>query len=401
METIIGYTAGAPGRDANHPWDYWWSGLSRLGDNFSPADWWTGPDSVSPSTPPSYAITFLMYSNGQYLDSVGVAISASLPWNSVKDIAFTNLVYGYWRNCDSVTVNGFVDTCVVAPDDNNPHHIAISEAKRGVVDLGDGDNTVTVDYLSNEYAWSNNFDIALGNGNDTIVVHPQTLSQMDSVPTPFGWTPGWNPIGPGTPLPAGWTFNTAPDKTTVNVTLGSGHNKLDLSECSGTVTAGSGASTILMVDGHNTLTLGSGTANVTIASYNTALPALFALVTDRGSDVVRLGSGHADISIDDTMTFMTPLTTIVVTHGQSGHDIGDGPDVIRYGHSSSGSFVGGDWSALTLDLSGYGAGSQTTLAQIGDHTAVTIQDSVGGAADVLNLFGVPPSSIAELHLRFI
>jgi hypothetical protein len=58
------------------------------------------------------------------------------------------------------------------------------------------------------------------------------------------------------------------------------------------------------------------------------------------------------------------------------------------------------WSALTLDLVGYSAGNSATLTPAGDHTELTIQDAAGGAADVLNLYGAPPSSIATPHLHF-
>jgi hypothetical protein len=115
---------------------------------------------------------------------------------------------------------------------------------------------------------------------------------------------------------------------------------------------------------------------------------------------VQLGSGHADISVDDTMTFMTPLTTIMVAHGDAGTQAGGGPDDIRHGHTANGVFVGGNWSALSLDLVGYSAGSSATLAAAGDQSVLTIQDAAGGAADVLNLYGAVPASLATLHLHF-
>lgn len=398
----LGQTAMAPGQDSSHSWDYWWRDLSYFGDNFTLIDnFGFLPPSYLSNFPPCNGGTFLMYADGQWLQSVGVEVSLGLPWNSVKDIAITELLYDGSRNCASLTVNGFVDTCVTAAADNMPHHIAISGAKRGVINLGNGDNTVTVDYLSNEYTWSNNFKIAAGDGNDTIVVQPETFSEMaGATPIPWGLAPFYGSSGSSTPLPVGWTFNTAPDKTTADIALGSGNNQLELQECSGTITAGSGDSNILLVDGHDNLTLGSGTAIVTIAAYDTAVPASFALATDRGSDLVQIGSGHADISVDDTMTFMTPLTTVTITHGQAGDNTADGPDDIRYGHGSGSNFVGGDWSALTVDLVGYSAGSSATLTPAGDHTELTIQDAAGGPADVVNLYGAPLSGIAALHLLF-
>jgi hypothetical protein len=365
-QITLGQTAMAPGQDSSHAWDYWWRDLSSLNEDFLPSGLpdWTSIGWYFGASPTGLGL--------------GLEIMLDTTWNTVKDIELTQL------DCTWVTVEGFVDTCIAAVGDDMSHQITVVGAKRGAIDLGDGKNTITIDYLSNEYTWSNNFTIAAGNGNDTILVRPE-LSQ-------------W--IGAPGGVPKGWTFNTAPDQTTVDSALGSGNNTLGLEECSGTITASSGASNISLMDGHNTLTLGSGTATVTIASYNIAWPAIFALATDRASDIVQLGSGHADISIDDTMTFMTPLTTIVVTHGQTGDETADGPDDIRYGHGAGSDFVGGNWSALTLDLVGYSAGSSATLTAAGDHTELTIKDAAGGAADVLNLYGASPPSIATLHLHF-
>jgi hypothetical protein len=389
----FGYAATAPGQETGQAWDAHWIGLSDWQSYDAPAD------GINQTTR-IYDIYFHVEEliTGEPLSLVTAAYSGPTQsseedftlnyiWDSVKDIELTEL------DTTTLNVTGFVDTWIAAAGDNTSHNVTVTSAKRGAIDLGNGNNSISVNYLSNEYTWSNHFHIGVGNGNNTINVQPDVFSDYASdIPQPSGV--------PNTPVPVGWVFNTAPDLTTVGITLGSGDNTVALQECSGTITAGSGTTNVSLVDGHNALVLGSGTATVTIAAHNTAEPVDFSLATDRGSDIVQLGSGHADISIDDTMASMTPLTFIIVTHGDTGTGTADGPDDIRYGHTSGGTFVGGDWSALTLDLVGYSAGSSASLSAASDHTVLTIQDAAGGAADVLNLYGASPSSIAALHLQF-
>jgi hypothetical protein len=391
MTTVrFGLTAMAPGQVTGQAWDALWIGLSAW-NTYLPTNGLSKTTQIAPIT---FGTTLVWEPWSPY--ELGVVtvycfddtespqyseenFTLNAPWNAIKDIELTKL--------DSAILNvtGFVDTWIAAPDDNAYQNITVNSAKRGAIDLGNGNNVISVGYLSNDYTWSNHFHIGVGNGNNTIEVQPEDYSEYTIS---------------GTPLPQGWSFNTEPDQTTVGVALGSGNNTVELEECSGTITMGGGTNTITLVDGHNALVLSSGTSTVAISAFDTADPKHFALATDRGSDIVQIGSGHADISIDDTMTFMTPLTTVIVMHGDSGTRTSDGPDDIRYGHTSGSTFVGGDWSALTLDLIGYSAGSSATLTAASDHTVLTIQDAAGGAVDVLNLYGAPPSSVAALHLRF-
>jgi hypothetical protein len=159
-------------------------------------------------------------------------------------------------------VTGFVDTWIAAAADNASHTIVVTSAKRGAIDLGNGNNEIVVNYLSNEYTWSNHFHIALGNGDNLIIVVPDLFADYNTdTPQP--------PWATSTPVPPGWAFNTAPDKTTVGITLGGGYNHVELNECSGTITAGTGTNDIELVDGHNAVILSSGTAYVSISAYNT------------------------------------------------------------------------------------------------------------------------------------
>jgi hypothetical protein len=75
-------------------------------------------------------------------------ISLDAAWNTGKDIEVTQL------DCYGLTVNGFVDTCVGAVGDDMSHDITVIGAKRGAIDLRNGNNNVNIQYLSNEYTWS-------------------------------------------------------------------------------------------------------------------------------------------------------------------------------------------------------------------------------------------------------
>jgi hypothetical protein len=56
---------------------------------------------------------------------------------------------------------------------------------------------------------------------------------------------------------------------------------------------------------------------------------------------------------------------------------------------------------VTFDFVGYSPGSSATLTPANGHTEPDVRDAAGGPADALNLNGIPPSSIAALHLNFV
>jgi hypothetical protein len=76
--------------------------------------------------------------------------------------------------------------------------------------------------------------------------------------------------------------------------------------------------------------------------------------------------------------------------------------VIRYGHvDSTGSFVGGDLSALTIDLIGYSPGSTVSLgAPPGGPMLLQIHDAATGSIAAVTLYpGVTGSAVLQ-HVRF-
>ena len=204
--------------------------------------------------------TMMMFGSDPYFEQVITLMSL---WNSVKDIAITNLLADY------LSVTGFVDTWINAPHDDKNHVIYVDAAKRGAVALGNGNNFLEVCFAANEYTWPSHFDIALGNGNSEISVHPELSSRLAQLRAP-----------------PGWRFNSAPQLTTADITGGDGENVITLAEASGTIHVGGGTDTINILDGNSTVWLGSGFASVKVQSAG---------IEARGTEAFDTQVGTSDI----------------------------------------------------------------------------------------------------------
>jgi hypothetical protein len=322
--------------------------------------------------PRDFAIVNII--NYEYPDSTSEQeIKLATAWNSIKDIEVSSI------SSLTLSVIGFVDTWINAPTDDDDHWIYIMDAKRGAVALGDGNDSVEIDAAANEYTWQSHFDITLGNGNDTVTALPY----FD--------------------VPA--KFNTEPQLTTADITLGNGNDTITLVGLSGTIRLGDGDDTINIASGNSTLWLGGGTDTVNFTSkLNPDIPWPSDVFLDSrvGSSVVHVGEGHADITIY-TSPILPPTTTIDFIHGETGGNTSATADVIRYGYvNSTGSFVGGDLSALTIDLIGYSPGSTVSLADAppGGPALMQIHDAVSGSIDAVTIYaGVTGSAVLQ-HVQF-
>jgi Ca2+-binding RTX toxin-like protein len=315
----------------------------------------------------------------------GLGIYLYSPWNSIKDIEISNL------SSYLLEVYRFVDTWINAADDNSNHDILLSGTKRGVVALGDGNDTVQVNMIANEYTWPSNFDITTGNGNSTITVQPE--QKFDYVSDYFYAPAGWGP------------WNQTPQLMTANVSVGNGNNTIGLTEVSGTIQVGSGDDTINITDGYHTLWLGAGNDTITIGTLlNQGDAALVARDTHDGTDIVHVASGHAVISIDDTYPIFTQSVTLDFIHGETGGSTLATADVVKFGHvdGGTGDFVGDDLRSLTINLMDYSPGSKATLiaASAGNPMLLQIQDAATGSIDAIALYG-SATSVAALNLHFI
>lgn len=92
-------------------------------------------------------------------DTASVTLDSS--WNSMKNVEVSA------QGAGSITLENFVHTDVTFGDGGNST-INISDAKRGFIETGDGDDSITIVALTNNAHWSNVFDIKSGAGDDVI-----------------------------------------------------------------------------------------------------------------------------------------------------------------------------------------------------------------------------------------
>jgi hypothetical protein len=381
-------SAVSPGSANPTTWDENWTGQvtnygSGSANSLSVSGTAAGTDNISSIgvgggglfQPSSVPVVSLVTTLSGAISTQNITMNAA--WNTIKDIAVTNV------DSNVLHVSNFVDTWVSDAADNASRTVVVDGAKRGDIALGDGNDTVNINYMSNESSWSNLFYLTLGNGNDNVTVNPESFAGIAAVNKP-----------------AGWVFNQTPQATTAIISVGDGNDNVSL-DTTGVVQLGSGNDTVSLVDGAHVVYLGSGSDVVNISAHDLSVPATMAFSTQRDVNNLYVGSGHASIAINDKAGATTPLTNLFFAHDETG---GGNPDLISYGHTdpTSGQFVGGDWSALTMFLTGYSPGSSASLSA--GPTAGTellkVQDALTGGIDTLTLQGSPPPSLSALHLIF-
>lgn len=307
----------------------------------------------------------------QYGPADWQTVTADGPWNAIKNIDVSNV------SADALAVSNFVDVHVETGD-TAAHTLDIEDAKRGAV-TASGSTNLTIGFLSNEYTWSNTFDVSLGNGTNTLAFEPVTQAAAAGIAT----------LEPT-------RFNTAPQDSLLDLTVGNGSNLIVTEEGSAHITLAGGADTVTMIDGDNVVRLGTGTATVSVLS-NPPAPGLVAPIT---ADALRLGTGYASILLSDANGATTPWTTIVVPRPVGPADTG-AITFLRYGHDSAaapGGFAQGDWSHLTLYLEDFAPGSTLALRpQSGGGVQFVATDAADGLSRVLSPID-GPASLAAIHV---
>ena len=126
--------------------------------------------------------------------------------------------------------------------------------------MGDGNDWLLLNVAANEYTWSSNFDITLGNGNDFVNV---TLTEF---------LPDYeNP------------YNRNPQLTTANITVGNGNDTVDLSQVSGNITVGNGNNSVFLSDTASTVQVGTGTDRIS---------------SNSSDSIIWLGAGNDTVTIE-------------------------------------------------------------------------------------------------------
>ncbi len=96
-----------------------------------------------------------------FADANTAAVSLDTAWNSMKNVEVSSDQAG------NITLSNFVHTDVTFGNGGDSF-VQITDAKRGFITTGDGNDTVVIEALTNNSGWSNLFDIKTNEGNDTI-----------------------------------------------------------------------------------------------------------------------------------------------------------------------------------------------------------------------------------------
>jgi hypothetical protein len=168
-------------------------------------------------------------------------------------------------------------------------------------------------------------------------------------------------VEPLTPM----TFNTAPQRTVINVDVGNGtgFHVINTEEVSANVHLGPGTTTLNMVDGHNEVWTGTGVSRIDISSRS-----VFSgpgLATDIGSDLIHFQANSGTVFLDDATKATEPTTTLELTASLSNSATAPLVAVISghwTGANQTGTLVVGDLSHLTLAFHGFGASHHLNYA---------------------------------------
>lgn len=305
-------------------------------------------------------------------------IALDAPWNAIKNIAVSTLAAA------DLTVSGFVDVKIDA-DDGAARSLHLEDAKRGEIVTGGGSDRVAVTYLSNEYVWSNLFVIETGDGDDEVLVQPETIAAASE-------------IGASEPM----TFNSDPQKTLVDIDTGTGDDLVSLIEASGSIATGEGADRVSVRDGDTSISTGAGDDLIEVNSTDEPTGAY--VLGDIGTAWIDAGPGQDVIAIADGPRAVK--VTVAFGKGDSGSDAASG-DTLRYGRPADGAFAGGDLAEIAIDLEGYAEGSTAELTRLGaapedaEHMLLTITDAADNHVDVINLYGAAIASASELDLHWV
>ncbi|CUX32298.1 M10 family metallopeptidase C-terminal domain-containing protein [Agrobacterium fabrum] len=189
----------------------------------------------------------------------------SSAWNSVKNALAQS------DTSENLIFKDFVQVDVHLGGTGSSN-VDVSNAKRGNISTGAGNDTVTVSVVSNDKNWVNAFNIDTGAGNDTIVVKAGTAFNEAGA---GGITAGTNVVNGG----AGVTDGSF---TSVKIDAGAGDDKIDLSGvnlASSLVTGGKGVDKIVASGGADTFVFNLGDmakslATDTIANFDATMDKL-------------------------------------------------------------------------------------------------------------------------------
>lgn len=245
----------------------------------------------------------------------------------------------------------FVDVDINLGESNSSVSVNVINSKRGEIETGHGDDTITVNVLSNNAMWDNTFNIVSGQGNDNI-----SFTEIENS-----------------------------HYTSVNINSGTGDDIIDITELAydedyavtRTIDAEGGDDEIYGSDGGNDISGGSGNDYISAGSGADILSG------GTGDDVIYAGDGDDIIGAiyDDDNNEIVAESGADTIYGQGGNDyIGGGSEADTiYGGTGDDTILGGTGGDFLYgdegdDIIMAGSGDDTLYGGSGDDV---LQGSTG------------------------
>jgi hypothetical protein len=346
-------------------------------------------------------------------------IDSLLDWNALKNLSFTLQSADAAADGTNFVFFNFVNTDVdLTAAGAAALTVDVLGSKRGVVTLGDGDNTVLWAGQSNQ-SWSNTVDITVGNGNNTITVEGvgQTsldntllLRNYDESDSAFYWDPNYDGQYTSADVTLGSGANTvtlAGSGNTVAAASTSGTDYIDAGTGESTITGGGGDFVVLAGGLGNHVTLGNGADMVFIspAGTNPSVPAGTVAPVDQGRAVVTTGSGNDTIDLGGYGNVVDAGGGTNTIQGGLGQDrfvlptLGAGLDIITNFTETNGdvldlrpALTATAWNGEAADLSQF-----VTITTSGSNASVAVSAVPGGAGTTIaTLVGTGTTTLSSL-----
>jgi hypothetical protein len=246
-------------------------------------------------------------------------------WNSVKN------AFAQSDQAEHLRFDGFVhvDIAVGSAEPGDGSVIEVAGAKRGNIVTGDGDDIITVEMLSNEAQWNNEFRIVAGGGDDLVVLRgldrAEELAGGDTTYAGFAGTRG--------------SWNSSGSNTSTFTDLGAGHDRFNGHGSTDTVTGGAGDDQASGGAGCDTWVLSGDQNGYAFAFANGSW-----LITD--TDLADGNDGRDEITGFETVRFGDGSSITLVSPQQGlvlWNRLGSAPEVTNSEVGPGGTLVGGSF----------------------------------------------------------
>jgi Ca2+-binding RTX toxin-like protein len=191
----------------------------------------------------------------------GIVLDVLGAWNSVKNASVLS------NEAGRVTLSGFVHADVaLGSGGGGDSSVVLHGAKRGNVLTGSGGDEVTIETATNVWAWVNEFRVATGAGEDTVVVRALDTAAAASTDPTFAATTNGAGAFTGTDA-ASIVFAELGAGDDVFIALGASADRVAGGSGSDVIRAGAGADLLSGGAGDDLFVLAAGDGEDTILDF--------------------------------------------------------------------------------------------------------------------------------------